>query len=340
MTAAPPAPPAAPDGPAELGGVQAWLRRAGEPVHLELACAEHPDPAAGPAGRTVVRLTACAATVAVHELVELLAAGAAVTLRLDGCGAPAEVRAHLAGATTVLAAAGVAGLRLEDTPPAAPEGLRLPGRRRRRPVLDAAHMPVSRRRLLGLGAAAAPDVGGLTAHERLVAALHALGVGQPGGSDGGPPGAAAPDLTAGPPAGSSGTAAPSLAALPGPAPRLRARGCTACGVCVRACPTGALGVRDGGGLTTLLQDPAACDGCRRCLDLCPESALSVDGAWPWDRVLAGDPAPVATLTTTTCARCGTLFPTSSGERLCPVCTFRRRSPFGSALPRVGADRVG
>ena len=196
-------------------------------------------------------------------------------------------------------------------------------------------MPVSRRRLLGLGAStgAAPDVTGLTPHERLVAALHALGAGEPGRSEGR---SAAPASSRDPSAGMA-AAAPDLATLPGPAPRLRARGCTACGVCVRACPTGALSMRDGGGLTTLLQDPAACDGCHSCLDLCPESALSVDGAWPWDRVLAGDPAPVATVMTTTCARCGTLFPTSSGERLCPVCAFRRRNPFGSALPRLSSE---
>ncbi|KAE8762614.1 hypothetical protein, partial [Georgenia thermotolerans] len=177
------------DAPAELGGVRAWLRRAGEPVHLELACAEHPDPAAGPAGRTVVRLTACAGSVAAHELVELLAAGATVTLRLDGCEAPEDVRAHLAGVHAVLTAAGVTGLRLEDAPPPRDGGRRL-GRRRARPVLDAAHMPLSRRHLLGLGASTdpAPDPTGLTAHERLVAALHALGAGEAGAAEGGPAG--------------------------------------------------------------------------------------------------------------------------------------------------------
>ena len=110
---------------------------------------------------------------------------------------------------------------------------------------------------------------------------------------------------------------------------------------MQACPAGALVLRHGPGgeqvsISTLLHDPVACTGCTRCVDLCPEHVLVAVGRWTWDRLLADGDAdaevPVVTVTTARCARCSTSFPVSSGEQLCPVCTYRRHHPFGSTLP--------
>jgi NAD-dependent dihydropyrimidine dehydrogenase PreA subunit len=298
---------------AGLRGVQGWLRHL-DHVDLELACAEHPAPETGPAGRSVVRLTTCAAEVPVHELVELLLLGAdRVWVRLDGCADAAAARTHLAPVLGVLAAAGVDRLGVTGTVPAEPapgspalRRLRAAGRLRRRPVLDAGHMPVPRRQVLGLPGRPGRDLPGahLDPHERLVAAVRAL----------------VPDDASG------------LDALASPAPQLAAQGCTACGVCVQACPADVLRLRHAGGVTTLLHEPAGCDGCGDCVAMCPQDVLTVAGSWPWADVLAGPTVAVTTLMTARCERCRTRFPTTSGDRLCPVCRYRRANPFGSALP--------
>ncbi|WP_407342657.1 NADH-quinone oxidoreductase subunit I [Pengzhenrongella phosphoraccumulans] len=311
-----------------LGGLQRWLSHQAGDVLVELVCAEHPDPSAGAPERTVVRLPGCASEVAPHELLELLLLGAArVVVRVDGCARSDDVRAHLAPTLALLAAGLVDRLTVDAGPEpeqAVPTDLPRRGRRsrreRRRPVLDAAAMPVSRRGLLGLERATVHELPALSddPHDRLVAVVRAL---------------VAP------------TAA--LADVPAPALRLAASGCTACGVCVQACPAGALVLRHGPGgeqvsISTLLHDPAACNGCTRCIDLCPEHVLVSAGRWAWDRLLVDAEIPVVTVTTALCARCSTSFPVSSGERLCPVCTFRRHHPFGSTLPPgVGpADVLG
>ena len=52
-------------------------------------------------------------------------------------------------------------------------------------------------------------------------------------------------------------------------------GCTACGVCVRTCPSGALDLQVGGSVALLSFDAADCTGCRLCRDACPEGLLDV-----------------------------------------------------------------
>ncbi|MCK6212669.1 4Fe-4S binding protein [Georgenia sp. EYE_87] len=301
-----------------LRGVQAWLVRQPEPRPLELVCAEHPGASLGDRRRVVVRLGSCAADLAAHELLELLTLGAPdVLVRLDGCAAATMATSRLGPLVALLESSGVDRLRVDgpDAGPTDAEGPGAAGRwprgsRRRRAVLDAEHMPLSRRQVMGLADPAPRQLPDEDAHPqvRLVAAARQL---------------VAPD-------------APALAALAGPAAALSARGCTACGVCVQACPTDALALRhsaaSGPAITTLLQDPAACDGCLRCVDLCPQDALTAAGQESWKKVLGGGLAPVQTLSTAPCERCGTRFPTPSGERLCPVCAYRRANPFGSVVP--------
>jgi len=49
--------------------------------------------------------------------------------------------------------------------------------------------------------------------------------------------------------------------------------CTACGDCVKGCPTDALAMREFGANRVLEFRPDACMGCQRCLQICPEQAL-------------------------------------------------------------------
>jgi len=297
-----------------LHALQSWLAHEADERDLELVCAEHPEPSRGERDRTVVRLSTCVRVTAVHELVELLLVGARrVTVRLDGCGDPEAAADHLDGVVRVLRAAGIDRLAADPVGPAAPEqrtaGERAAGERRA--VLDADRLPVPRRRLFGVAAGVAralpaPDE---DPHTRLVRAVRAL----------------VPAVT------------PELTELDSPSLRLTGRGCIACGVCVQACPPHALRIQHGSGgegtaISTLLQTPAACTGCRSCIDLCPSDVLQPVGPWPWSELLVDREVGVTTLTTASCERCGASFPTTSGDRLCPTCTYRRSNPFGSALP--------
>jgi len=299
-----------------LGDVQHWLARQDEDVTVELVCAEHPGPFDSAPDRTLVRLTSCAAELEVHELVELLTVGTArVVVQLDGCEHPAAARRQLAPTVALLVAGLVDRLSVVgvDVPPAPV----VRGRRRGRPVevLDAGAMPVSRRGLFGLAGPSGHELPPPTAgpRARYIAAVRALV-----------------------------TPTAALGSAPGPTRALQAGGCVACGVCVQACPATALRLVDGPvgagvSISTLLLDPAACTGCAGCVDLCPSHVLAEAAPVRWDVLLAGAEVPVVTVTTALCARCSVRFPISSGERLCPVCSYRRRNPFGSTLaPGSGA----
>lgn len=280
--------------------VLAWVRRA-EPDVVELACAEHPDPARRARGSDVVRFSGCLADLPLHVPLEMLALGAgAVILRLDGCSRQEQAREWLAPLASLSGALGTREVRLVGEPT---------GTQRRR-VLDAAHMPVPRRALLLLPAGDGDDLPDpdLTDHERLRDALARL--------------ATAP-----------------LEDRAGPGLVLAATGCEARGVCVRTCPGSALTLTTVDGVTSLALDPSRCTGCGACISSCDRHALTATGRHPWS-ALAGAPVQVlARVPTRTCARCSVPFAATDDARLCPVCAFRSARPFGSAVPPEALDRL-
>ncbi len=300
-----------------------WIARQHDPVTLELACAEHPSPQRGTKGRSVVVLPGCVTQLPEHLLLELLDLGAEqVWVRTDGCDEPEAARALVGWIEQVLTALGDGGrVRVEAEP----------RRPRHRHVLDATVMAVSRRRLLMLPepeVRATPDPRA-SAHLRLVAALRAL----------------AGDRTAA--AGGAEDPADRLTGLAGPGLALVSEGCTACGVCVRACPEEALALVDvsetgADGLTVtrtvLRQQPAACGGAGDCLELCPEDALSAPQGWSLGALLADDAVDLDAILKARCRRCGATFP-DRGDELCDVCASREANPFGAALPPGVAARL-
>jgi len=314
-----------PDSGADLRALLDWVSRQPEGADLELACPEHPDPARGPRGREVVVAPDCLEGVGSHLLLELLVAGAAsLTLALAGCAARDVVRDRSSTLIALLDQLGHTGrLRCTET---GERGLR-------RPVHAATSMPVGRRQLLFLPQAPRrelPDTSA-TPHQRLVTAVRAL-------------------------AGGAHEAAQAAVHEPGaPALRLASRGCTACGVCVQACPEEALAIEvittgtssagpasgdthPRGDETHLWLRPAACSGCRACLDVCPAGALSADGQEAWGVLLTDAEVVLETLDTAACRRCGGRFPADGGA-LCPVCAYRSTDPFGTTLPPEVLSRL-
>jgi ferredoxin len=84
-------------------------------------------------------------------------------------------------------------------------------------------------------------------------------------------------------------------------------GCTACAVCVRSCPTRALAVTAGPGVTELFLDPAACTGCGVCVQACPEGVLNVLRGVDLD-LLDGGCVRIAGVALAGCPDCGESVP--------------------------------
>lgn len=113
--------------------------------------------------------------------------------------------------------------------------------------------------------------------------------------------------------------------------RLGATGCTACGVCVQACPTGALALRPAAGASELWQRSELCRGEQQCVHLCPIGAMWVQGDMRLGDLLEEPERRLATVASARCARCGGVHPAEEGE-LCRVCAYRAANPFGSMMP--------
>ena len=287
-----PALPPGPDAEAPHRAVRRQLAdlRPGRPV---VVCSECSAPTGSEASPTVV-LGCCLAEVPLHRVVDLWAARRRLGVDLSCCTRPSDARAHLG------ALAWLADFDLDAS--------LAPGRF----VLAVARPPVSRRGLLGLGRT--PHAVQPTAPSRTPPLpLWAAGATRP----------AQARLSSSRPVSSSAVCSGSGGV------RLGAVGCTACGVCVRACPHEALTLTVSGGVATLAHLRARCRGERRCLDLCPERALSDGG--PLDLRDAAGAVALATLAVRACARCGATIP-AGGEALCRVCRARRAKPLGSALP--------
>lgn len=109
--------------------------------------------------------------------------------------------------------------------------------------------------------------------------------------------------------------------------------CTACGVCDRACPTGAIRFNEQDGERfTLTFDAGSCTTCGLCITYCEPRALSRDGfpsLYDW---MSEEPLILRSGLLKYCSRCGATFAESLAGDLCPLCDFRKKQPFGSRLP--------
>lgn len=119
---------------------------------------------------------------------------------------------------------------------------------------------------------------------------------------------------------------------------LQTSGCTACGVCVKACPTDALEltyteIGTERRISSLGIVDSQCIGCRKCVELCPESAFTVEGNTSWETRLADTPKrPLETIPTVKCEKCKTFFPLKDGGTLCKTCKATRDNPFAIRWP--------
>lgn len=141
--------------------------------------------------------------------------------------------------------------------------------------------------------------------------------------------------------------------------RLQVSGCTACNVCVQACPHDALELRASAGATgqtvhSLIQDTERCRSCQACVRFCPVQAITAGPQHNFTDALEGRRELLTQVVTRTCTRCGAVYPgsldaTSSDEvqtgtsmdddGLCSLCSYRAKNPFGSQLPPELAQQL-
>lgn len=285
---------------------------------FEIVCEHHPDVRHGTTP-AAIRIRGCLAGLGPATYLHLAAqAPEQIVIRTDGCEVcpwshlVVQIRQQLAEAIQLLQGWGRDDL-FEEYDQAEPTCLS------RRPVYPADSPPVSRRDLLRLEST--PDAvkfeipGGTHPFRerlRLLAAARHFGPLRPNGAQRSMPGSSYTLLHV------SDT-------------------CTACGTCARACPSGALELKqdEKAGQYALQFSAQACLACGVCAHLCPEEAIQMEQRPTLGRFFNG-PA-VATLRKgrlQRCDRCNAWFAPRTGDdqRLCSICAFRRQNPFGSRLP--------
>lgn len=109
--------------------------------------------------------------------------------------------------------------------------------------------------------------------------------------------------------------------------------CTACGVCARACPTGALQMETAESSYRLTFSPQICLACDICSHVCAPNAISFVHDPTFDQVFGGEVDQVVQQgSLTRCSKCHTLFAARTEAQLCPLCEFRRQNRFGAVMP--------
>jgi ferredoxin len=301
--AATPAEPTPPGEHDDLSPLVRWLAGQPEPREVGLVCAHRTSPVRAGSGTLVVRLAGCAAELSPASYLEIAAVGVAkLSVLASGCPLADRIEATVASTNRLLSAyPGVPELTCTTV-----QERHL----RRAQVYDLYRLPISRRRLLFLAWLDQSWVPDLHADQRArtLAALRQF-------------------------AGDGATQSV-LRGLPAPSAALSASGCTACGVCVRACPTDALrlDIADADGRFELSSSPSQCVDCGRCIGLCPSGVLMRVGQTDWARLVAGTRETVATGSTRRCGHCGGHFAGIDASQYCAPCRFRIENPFGTQQP--------
>lgn len=112
--------------------------------------------------------------------------------------------------------------------------------------------------------------------------------------------------------------------------------CTACGACGRACPTESLQFKKNDDEMTFSISFYAqnCIGCDLCNHVCLPDAITLDHAAPFERVFSvQEPVIVRAGSMVRCERCKTWMAARDGAKLCQLCEYRRKNPFGSMMPK-------
>lgn len=112
--------------------------------------------------------------------------------------------------------------------------------------------------------------------------------------------------------------------------------CTACGSCGRACPTEALKFcKNEDEMTFSISFLAKnCIGCDLCVHVCLPDAITLDHTASFEQIFSvKEPVVVESGPITRCERCKTWMAARDDMKICQLCEYRRKHPFGSMMPR-------
>ena len=297
---------------------------------IELACPRHPAPQNGEnENASVIRTKMCLAALGTSRYLQLLVRVPQLIVRTDACAECVLGRARPAitqavdSARSVLAARGEAEQLIEVN--------EKPTTAKTRAVYDAKNPPVSRRDLLRVFvtegskvAARALDSADESAagktppleRRRLINVLRQF---------------VPIEMPEWQPVPASNLGLVRLAAD---------NKCTACGICARACPTGAMQFVEGENNSYRLTiTPAQCTNCGICLDLCDPKSLQRNGVPTFGELLGAEPQVLRTGTLKECYRCKQKFADHIEGNLCSVCAYRKANPFGSRMLPVVKPRA-
>jgi len=110
------------------------------------------------------------------------------------------------------------------------------------------------------------------------------------------------------------------------------RKCTACGICAKVCPAGAIDMRQDHEHQLLLFSSALCNNCRLCVEACPENAIDLEGGLTLKAMIEKKSDVVARVPMCSCVMCGQSIP-AWGRPFCPTCEKRQLS-----LPQLASQR--
>ncbi len=290
-----------------------------ENARVELVCKQHPDCRMGlEEDGVALQLRGCLAGLGAGAYLSLAALGlSCISVRVDGCpGCPwgalaTQIEGQLDVARQILAAYGKEVLL---------KTVGADGAKVERPVWDAENPPLSRRDLFRFASRQ-----GQVALARGMAAERA-GHGPQPSRDRQRMHAAIAHFTTENPVQNGSLVQSGFACLE------VSDECTACGVCERACPSGALELVKDEARYALKYSAWKCSGCEICLQVCAQNALRIDRQPSIQQAFGQDEVELRSGELARCQRCNTWFASKAGEQFCPACEFRRSNPFGSKLP--------
>jgi ferredoxin len=111
--------------------------------------------------------------------------------------------------------------------------------------------------------------------------------------------------------------------------------CTACSACARGCPTQALKFDKNEAEPSFSLEflPEACIGCELCAHACAPAAITVEPSPRFGQVFGSrDPVILRSGRLVRCDHCRSWMAERPGRKLCDLCEYRIKNPFGSKMP--------
>jgi len=108
--------------------------------------------------------------------------------------------------------------------------------------------------------------------------------------------------------------------------KIEEKKCSACGICLALCPTGAISIKLDTDQQLFYFKSSLCTNCFLCKEACPEDAIDFDENIALTDILEGEAKVVINIELTSCIICGEMI-TAGKNKLCPTCRKRQMAPI-------------